>query len=68
MALTAHLRLTPEVQPVDDMIDLAWQGVQNHSKSSHGMSQQLAAATVIALLVIYPSSPCISAWFLKMPP
>ena len=36
-ALSANVRVTPGVQTSSDLIDLAWQGVQKHSKSSQGM-------------------------------
>ena len=40
MALSANVRVTPGVQKTPDLIDLAWQGVRNHSETSQGMYEK----------------------------
>ena len=37
MALSANVRVNPGPQTKPDLIDLAWQGVRNHSGTSQGM-------------------------------
>lgn len=41
MALSANVRVTPGMQPTAELIDLAWQGVLNHSGTSQGESEAL---------------------------
>lgn len=50
MALSANVRVTPGMPAADDLIEIAWQGVLNHSKPNQGMSSLLEPAIDLTIL------------------
>ena len=66
MALSASVRVTPGVQPQASLIDLAWEGMQNHSGTSQGMSSPSTHAAFVILSIVRPQyGPfpfCSSSW------
>ncbi len=52
-ALSVNVRVTPGMQPAADLIDLAWQGVQNHSGSRRPGIYVQCRCTFLCMVTVF---------------